>query len=346
MKISICSLPLKTGHQTRGIGFYTKNLIQGLKKNSDIEIQEFSDISEVKKADIVHYPFFDLFQRTLPLDKKFPTVVTIHDVIPLIFPNNYPPGIKGFINNFYQRISLKSVKAVITDSETSKIDIEKILGVNPRKVFSVPLAVSDKCLIIKNQRKLDEIKEKYKLPENFVLFVGSVNWNKNILNLTEASIDAGINIVLVGKDFESKENLNHPEKKSYKEFLEKYENDPMVQRIGFVSDDEKNCLMTLANSLLLPSMYEGFGLTILEAQTCGTPVITGNVSSMPEVAGKGALLVDPYNLKEIKEAIIKIKSDQDLRKDLIKKGFENVKKFSWEKTVKQTIEVYHYASSR
>lgn len=346
MNISICSLPLKTGHQTRGIGFYTKNLIQGLKKNSDIEIQEFSDISEIKKTDIVHYPFFDLFQRTLPLDKKFPTVVTIHDVIPLIFPNNYPSGIRGSINSFYQRISLRSVKAIITDSEASKMDIERILGINPRKVFSVPLAVSDKCLIIKNKRKLDEIKEKYKLPENFVLFIGSVNWNKNILNLTEASIEAGMNIVLAGKDFENKENLNHPEKKSYKEFLEKYENNPIVQRLGFVSDDEKNSLITLANSLLLPSIYEGFGLTILEAQICGTPVITGNVSSMPEVAGKGALLVDPYNLKEIKDAILKIKNDLNLRKNLIKNGFENVKKFSWEKTVERTIEVYHYASSQ
>lgn len=346
MKIAISNLPLKTGHQIRGIGYYTQKLIEGLKKKSDIEIQEFSNISEVKNADIIHYPFFDFFQKTLPLNKKFPTVVTIHDIIPLIFPKYYPPGIKGSINNFFQRISLKNVKAIITDSESSKIDIEKILRVNPRNVFSVPLAVLDKCLTIKNQKKLNKIKEKYKLSDKFVLFIGNVNWNKNILNLTKASLDAEINIVLIGKDFDNKKDLNHPEKKSYKDFLEKYENNPMVRRLGFVSDDDKNILITLANSLLLPSIYEGFGLTILEAQVCGTPVITSNVSSMPEVAGDGALFVDPYNIEEIKEAILRIKNDQHLRKDLINKGFKNIKRFSWEKTIEQTLQVYQYAASR
>ena len=346
MKIAICNLPLRSEHQTRGIGYYTKNLIEGLKNNPDIEIQEFSNISEVKKADVVHYPFFDLFQKTLPLDKKFPTVVTIHDVTPLIFPDHYPPGIKGSLNNFYQRISLKSVKAVITDSNFSKIDIEKILKVNPRKVFSVSLAVSKNCLTVKSQKRLNEMKEKYQLPDKFTLFIGSVNWNKNILNLTRASLDAEMSIVLIGKDFTNKENLDHSEKKSYKEFLERYENNLQVKKLGFVTDEEKNALITLADMLLLPSFYEGFGLPILEAQKCGTPVITANVSSMPEVAGEGALLVDPYNVEEIKEAIIKIRDNKKLRNDLIKKGYENTKKFSWEKTISQTVEVYRYASSR
>lgn len=356
MKIAICTLPLKTGHQTRGIGYYTKNLVEKLKNKSDIEIQEFSDISEVKKADVVHYPFFDLFQRTLSLDKKFPTIVTIHDVIPLVFSDHYSPGIRGSLNNFFQRISLKSVKAIITDSESSKIDIEKILGANPKKVFSVPLAISDKCLVMKNQNKIKEVKEKYQLPDKFNLFIGSVNWNKNILNLTKASLEAGTDIVLIGKDFSTKDgpisdwnnkiDLNHPEMKSYKEFLEKYENNLKVKRLGFIPDDDKNVLISLADLLLLPSMYEGFGLPILEAQSCGTPVITSNISSMPEVAGKGALLIDPYNVEEIKEAIMKIKDDKKLRDDLIKKGFENVKRFSWEKTIEQTLRVYRYASSR
>lgn len=346
MKVAINSLPIESGHQTRGVGYYTKNLIERLKKRPDIEIQEFSDIAEVKKADVVHYPFFDFFQRTLSLNKKFPTVVTIHDVTPLVFPDHYPPGIKGSLNNFHQRISLKNVKAIITDSNFSKIDIEKVLKINPIKVFSVPLAVSDKCFLIKNQSKLNKIKEKYQLPEGFTLFIGSVNWNKNILNLTKASLDAEMDIVLIGKDFTNKENLHHPEKKSYKEFLERYEDNLKVRRLGFVTDAEKNSLITLANVLLLPSFYEGFGLPILEAQKCGTPVVTANISSMPEVAGEGALLVDPYNVEEIKEAIIKIRDDKKIKDNLIKKGFENVKKFSWEKTIEQTIEVYRYASSR
>lgn len=346
MKIAINTLPLSSRHRTRGIGFYTKNLLGGLKSQPGLEVQEFSNINEVKNVDVIHYPFFDLFQKTLPLMQKFPTVVTIHDVTPLIFPQHYPPGIKGSLNNFYQRLALKNVKAILTDSLSSKKDIESFLKIDPKKVFSVPLALGNQLKAVEDKNRFKEVTSKYSLPKEFALYIGSVNWNKNLNNLTQACVSSGVDLVLVGKDFESKENLGHPEKQSYKQFLKNFEGHPKVHILGFVPDNDLAVLMEFSFALLLPSFYEGFGLPILEAQAAGTPVITSISSSTPEVAGEGALFVDPYKIEEIANAVTQIKNDDILRKKLIRKGLENVKKFSWEKTVAQTLKVYQYASSK
>jgi len=343
MKVAFNSLPLKTEHKTRGIGFYTRNLLADLLQRPDIEIQEFSDISEIKKVDVVHYPFFDLFLRSLPIIKKFPTIVTIHDVIPLIFPRHYPPGIKGFLNNLYQKMALKNVSAIITDSENSKKDIQKFLKVDDGKIFPVYLAPADYFRPIKDKKRLESVSLKYHLPNKFAFYVGSVNWNKNLLNMTAACVKADIDLVLAGKDFEDKLNLYHPEKRSYAEFLKKFESHSKVHILGFIPDEDLAVIMNLSKVILLPSFYEGFGLPILEAQACGTPVITSNVSSMPEIAGKGTILVDPNSVGEIAQAIREIINDQKSRKNLIDKGLENIQRFSWEKTIKETIKVYQYA---
>ncbi|KKQ18473.1 MAG: Glycosyltransferase [Berkelbacteria bacterium GW2011_GWA1_36_9] len=342
MKIAINSLPLKSGHKYRGIGFYTKYLLDGLKKKN-LDIQEFSDISEVKDADIVHYPFFDFFKKTLPIKKKFPTVVTIHDVTPLLFPKHYPPGVKGSIYNMFQRLALRDVRAIITDSKSSKGDIEKILNIKPSKIFPVYLAPAPHFRNIKNENLLDKVRNEYRLPQTFALYTGSVNWNKNILNLTKATLDSGIELVLAGKDFEEKSYLNHPERKSYAEFLNSFSADPKIHILGFIPDEDLVACMNLAKIILLPSYYEGFGLPILEAQACNIPVICGNVSSMPEVAGDGAVLINPSNCTEINQAIVKILNDKIFRNNLVKNGTLNVKRFSWEKCAEDTIKVYEYA---
>lgn len=342
MKIAFCSLPLKSGHKTRGIGFYTQNLLAGLKKRSDIKIYEFSHPSEIKDADIVHYPFFDLFQRTLPINKKFPTVATIHDVIPLIFPWHYPPGIKGRLKSFYQKLSLKNVKAVITDSKSSKKDIVKFLNVNPKKVFPISLASTPNFKVIYDTKHLSLVQNKHHLPQNFALYIGSVNWNKNLSNMTAACMEADIDLVLAGKDFEDQSHLDHPERKSYSEFLQKFASQPKVHILGFVPDEDLVAIINLSQMVLLPSFYEGFGLPILEAQACEIPVIIGNVSSMPEVAGDGAILVDPESVQDIACAISKILNNKIFKNNLILKGTANLKRFSWDKTINQTIKVYQY----
>lgn len=345
MKVGFNCLSLQTGHKYRGIGFYTKNLLESLQKNKDLEVIEFNKDSEIAKVDLIHYPYFDLFQNTLPFQKHFPTVVTIHDVTPLKFPRNYPSGIRGSFNNLLQKVSLKTVKAVITDSEASKNDIPKYLGVNPAKIYVVHLAGGTFYRKIKDLKILGKVKDKYRLPEKFAIYIGSVNWNKNLLNLTQACLEAGLDLVLVGKDFENRDNLGHPERQSYRQFLKKYKENPQIHILGYIIDEDLVGIVNLANVLLLPSYYEGFGLPILDAQNCGTPVITSNISSMPEIAGKGALLVDPNSSDSISEGISQIIKNPEIRSNLIKLGFENVKRFSWEKCARETIEVYKYAIS-
>lgn len=346
IKVAINSSPLYNGHKTRGIGTYTRNLIESLEERKDVEIQEFSQISEVRNVDLIHLPFVDLFQRTLPPKKKLPTVVTVYDTIPLIFPEHYPPGLRGKINLFFQKKALRDVDAVITISNTSKNDIVKYLGVQPLSIYPIYLAPANCFRVIKDKKFLDELVKKYLLPEKFAIYMGSVNWNKNLINLTQACVDEEIDLVLVGKDFEDRSNLDHPERKSYAEFLQKFTDNPRVHILGFISEEELVGIINLAGATLLPSFYEGFGLPILESQICGTPVITSNISSMPEVAGKGALLVDPYDVDRIRSAIRKIFDDQNVQKSLVDNGFENVKKFSWEKIAQQTVDVYKEVAER
>lgn len=344
MKIAFCISPLLNNHNVRGIGAYTKNLLDSLKKISGIEIQEFSDISEVKNADVIHYPFFDLFQKSLSINNKIPTIVTIHDVIPLEYPKHYPSGIKGALNKFLQRKSLKKIAAVITDSQSSKKGIIKYLKVAENKIFPIYLASVGHFRKIQNNIALEEIKHKYKLPDKFALFTGNVNWNKNLLNLCSAALKSGIDIVLIGKSFEERNNLNHPEMKSFKKFLDTFSSNSKVHILGFIENEDLVFITNLADIQLLPSFAEGFGLPILEAQSCGVPVITSNTSSMPEVAGRGALMVDPTSVEDISRAITRIIKNKELKEELIKEGFKNVKRFSWEKTAQETIEIYDKVS--
>lgn len=340
MKIAYNTFPLNSGHQTRGIGSYTRNLLEGISKIEELEIQQFSNLNEITDADVVHYPYFDLFQQTLPFAKKRPTIVTIHDVIPLEFPKHYPLGIKGNIFLLLQKLSLLNISAIVTDSEASKKSIIKHLDVDGKKIFPIHLAAGSSFKHVDNLKVLLETVNKYNLPQEYILYTGNVNWNKNLPGLTEAALKANTNLVLVGKAFEQKVNLDHPELESYRKFIEKYSLTKRVFILGYIPEEDLINLMNSARAVLLPSFAEGFGLPILEAQACGTPVITSNLSSMAEISDNSALLVNPYNIMEISEAIANIVNNDNLRKVYIKKGLENVKNFSWEKTAQQTASVY------
>lgn len=332
MKIAFDISTLQSGHKRRGIGFYTKNLLEALQKKN-IDIQTFVSLKEIKTADIVHFTTFDFFFPTLKLDKRFRNVVTIADITPLIFPKHYPPGLRGKWNWWKQRRTLNKVDHIITISEYSKKDICQYLTIPEEKVSVTYLAPADHF-------KPTKQKSKYNLPEKFVVFVGSVNWNKNIVVMAQAAVNAGVNFVLVGKSFETKYDLDHPELREYKEFRERFAKNPLIHILGFVSDEELVAILNQATALLYVSRYEGFGLPILEAQACDLPVITSVTSSMPEIAGDGALFVHPDNIDEISQTIQHVTEDESLQKQLIEKGRKNVKRFSWEKTAEQTIQIY------
>lgn len=346
IKIGFDVSPLRSGHQFRGIGSYTGNLLKQLKQLPELEIVEFiqSEFPQIRhNVDLIHQPYFDLTNLTVNYEDFpiVPTIVTIHDVIPLQFPKHYPLGIKGKINLYWQKVSLNTVvNAVVTDSESSKENIAKYLSYPKNNIYVTYLAAGEEFKKITNSDLLERVSVKYSLPKNFAIYVGNVNWNKNILGIAQACIDSEIDLVLVGKSFEERDNLDHPELRSFKQFLGKYSNHPKIHILGYVEKEEIVPLLNLATVMLYPSFAEGFGLPILEAQACGLPVITSKISSMPEVGGKGAVYVDPYDNNEIVTAIKKITSDKKTSSGLIKLGFENTKLFNWEKTAIETKKVY------
>lgn len=339
MKVAINSTPLSTGHAGRGIGFYTKHLLAELKK-LDVEIQEFSSLDEVKLADVIHFPFFDISRRSLEWKYSLPTIVTIHDLIPVKFYEHYPLGIKNGLNWQWQKRAIKNIDQIITDSECSKKDIVDLLNISEDKIKVVSLAAASDFRVIKDQKILDAVKQKYNLPDKFGLYVGDVNWNKNLTTLAKSCLAADIDLVVIGKGFSYQGDLNHPELSELKQFRELVDGKSTVHQLGFVETEDLVAIMNLATVYLQLSRYEGFGLPILEAQACGVPVIASDRSSLPEVAGDSAKLVNIDDLEEITQSIRELLANESQQQDLSTVGLKNSQKYSWERVAKETLEVY------
>jgi glycosyltransferase involved in cell wall biosynthesis len=343
IKVAIDSGPLTGGHAIRGVGAYTVSLIKHLRKIKSLKI-ETVDFKKTALSgyDIVHYPYFHPFFITLPFFKKTTTFVTIHDLIPLIYPKHYPPGIKGRLRYFIQRMLVKKVDIVIAVSETSKKDIVRFLNIpqekikvvyeGPKKIFkSIP----------KDSEKLKEVAKKYELPEKFVLYVGDVNYNKNVLGLADACKLAKTPLVIVGKQAASEDiDRNHSENREFVKFLEKYAEDPEIIRLGFVPDADLVAIYNLTTLYCQPSYYEGFGLPVLEAFACEAPVLISKTQALVEVAGDAAAVANPKNPKDIADKISKLVKSPTERALLVKKGGKRVEKYSWDKTAKETAQLY------
>lgn len=345
MKIAIDVSPLSNENRFRGVGSYTKNLIAALKQvDQKNNYFLFEDKQLPGLVDLVHYPFFQPFFLTLPLIKKTPQVVTIHDLIPLVFPCRYPPGCKGRLKFLLQKQLVKKAEAIITDSESSKKDIVNFLKINPAKVNVVYLAAEKKFQVIDNKKGLAKYRKKFALPDKFVLYVGDVNYNKNVVGLASACKLAGLSLVIVGRQAT---NLDfdpcHPENRSLAELIDKFGRDPKVQRLGFVSDEELVALYNLAWLYCQPSFYEGFGLPLLQAMSCGCPVVCADNSSLPEIAGQAVVYFDASRISDIAEKLKQVWSSKTKRDELSVLGLKQVKKFSWENSAKATIEVYEKA---
>jgi glycosyltransferase involved in cell wall biosynthesis len=333
LRIAIDNGPLNSGHAVRGVGTYTKELINALGKK--VEAVDFRS-ADLSNYDIIHYPYFSLFSKTLPPKKFTKTVVTVHDLIPLLYPSHYPAGIRGQISFLSQKRAIRQVDAIIADTETSKKDAVRFLRVKPEKVHVVYLAPRN---IFK---KISKPKNKYGLPKKFVLYVGDINYNKNIPNLVEACRTASVNLVIVGKQAKEVENMNldHPELKHLKPVLKDLEK---TIRLGYVSDEDLVGIYNLATVYCQPSIYEGFGLPVLEAQACGVPVVVSRTQALVEIAEDSAHFFDPDDADDMIKKITQVIDNEELRRKLINSGEENVSKFSWEKTARETLEVYEKA---
>lgn len=340
MKIAFNVSPLQNDNSNRGIGSYINLLLASLNKlaNSDFQIIEFTN-EMPKNIDIVHYPFFDPFFLTLPIKKDKPTVVTVHDLIPLKFSDKFPRGIRGELKWQIQKNSLKMCQTIITDSQNSKKDINEITGINLDKITVVPLAASEDFKPINDQLILDKIQSRYHLPKKYLLYVGDVNWNKNISGLLKAYAAIGneFKLVLVGGSF-LKNSLS--EVKEINKIIDDLGITNNIIKLGFVPDADLVAVYNLASVYIQPSFYEGFGLPVLEAMSCGCPVLSSNKSSLPEIGGNAIGYFDPENTTEMSSNLISMMEDVKLRNELRKKGLIQAKKFSWDKTAKETLKVY------
>lgn len=330
-------------HRVRGSGFYLENLKRSLlkydRRNNYLFPKERENIPE--GVDLIHYPYFEPFFLTLPILKKVKTIVTVHDLTPLVFPQYFPKGLLGSIKWMLQRTSLKNIDSIITDSKSSKGDILKYVGLPDEKINVVYLAAAAEFKPIKNARPESNIKTKYNLPEKFVLYVGDVTWNKNLPRLVTAIKEINVTLVMVGETLTQK---NYDKNNSWNQDLVKIQqmckDDKRFIKLGFVEKKDLVALYNAATIFTMPSLYEGFGLPVLEAMSCGCPVVTSKEGSIPEVASDAAFYVDAYNVSSISEGIMKIFSDDKLRNELSKKGFIQAKKFSWEKVALETIRIY------
>jgi len=345
MNLAFDTSPLSNANKNRGVGKYTQNLLNGLKKAEGIKVNEFQKGQRIPSCDLVHYPYFDPFFLTLPLIKKTPTVVTVHDLIPLVFPEKFPKGLKGELKWQIQRQSLKGCQAIITDSECSKKDITKFTGISSQKIHVVYLAPMLTEIQI-SEEEINEFKNKFHLPEKFILYIGDINFNKNIPNLYKAlnifnchcERSEAICLVLVGNSFT---NNSLSEKKELDNLANQLEINNSLIKLGSLTDKEIKILYQLAAVYVQPSLYEGFGLPVIEALSSGCPVVCSDRGSLPEIGGDAVKYINPDNPQNIADAIRKIFSlDDKSRQCIIERGKSQAAKFTWEKTVEKTIDVY------
>ena len=260
---------------------------------------------------------------TQPPTKAF-KVTTVHDLIPLMFPKYVHPKIVSVHKRRLEWVK-KEVDRVIVPSEATKKDLS-LLGIAGGKIRVIPEAPVHS---ISKRKSVDEVKRKYKIRTKYLLAVGLSPY-KN----TERIIKA-FDLVGGGKDLK----LVVVGRSNFVDIKERRG----VLFVGSVPDTELSALYTGAEALVFPSLYEGFGLPVLDAFNCGIPVVTSNISSMPEVAGAAAELVDPYDINSIAEGIEKVLRGP---KGFIEKGLARVKDFSWEKTAEETLKVYGESHSR
>lgn len=340
LKIALVNPPL-SGHKLRGTGTYFEELYKALQKQKEIDVSLVGLNSNLSNFDLIHYPYFDPFFLTLPLIKKKVTIVTVHDLIPLKYPAYFPKGLRGEIKWFIQKLSLNQSLAIITDSYASKKDIVKYTPINEEKIDVIYLGVRKEFKKVKSQVILDEVRKKHNLPQDFILHVGDVNYNKNIQGLIKSfsevvKIRKSIYLVLVGNGFIH----DSIQLKEAENLLSELGLKGKVKKLGFIDLTDLVGIYNLAKVYIQPSFAEGFGLPVFEAMACGCPTVVSNTSSLPELVGDAALLVDPNNKEDIVKSILEIIDDSSVEEVLTKKGLQRVKKFSWERCANETLSVY------
>lgn len=357
-----------------GIGWYTYNIIKEL-KSRDLKIngQAFNflgrnDIQDsLKDLDInveickvmpygvyrrvwgyIPVPYHMLFKTKndinhffnfiIPPGVKGKTIVTIHDMVHKRFPQTMTKANLKRLNKDLER-SANNADMIITVSQNSKKEIMEYLNIEDSKVKMVPPGIDESLYGMKLElESANRVKEKYKLPENYFLYLGTLEPRKNVESIIDAFVlykksnkDNMKLVVAGGKGWMYESIFNR---------VEKHGIAGDVIFTGYVDENHKAIVYKMAKAFIFPSLYEGFGMPVLEAMALGVPVITSNTSSLPEVCGEAAILIEPRNIDAIVKGMELLSYNNDFREKLIVKGLEQSKKFTWKKSVESLVEIY------
>ncbi len=313
----------------------SKIILSSNKYHSFFEEKYFPSNLERENIDIFHIP-----QNGIGLSDSIhcKKIVTIHDLIPYVMPETVG---KGYLKKFLMEMPriIESSDAIITVSNYSKKDILRFFPINPDKIFVTPLAASEKYKPMDSLHCKAFLKDHYNITKPFILYIGGFSPRKNVNTLIQSfskiysKLDKEHYLVIVGAT-----------NKNQFSYLNELQTDLDISNhiifTNYVPEDELPIFYNGCEVFAYPSLYEGFGLPLLEAMNCGTPVISSNITSIPEVVRDAGVLIDPLNIDELSESLLKILTNIDLKNSFKARGVEQAKNFSWEATAKATISVY------
>jgi glycosyltransferase involved in cell wall biosynthesis len=284
--------------------------------------------------DLLHSPYY-----IKPYRLPCPSVVTFYDVIPLLYPQYLPSPWAKPLFKLTARLALRSAAAVITISQSACDDLLSFFNPPRHKVWVTPLAVDERFKPLEGEA-VTAVRQKHGLPAQYILYVGINKPHKNLVHLLEVfnELETEAKLVLAGK-----EDPRYPQAR---EAAERLGLDEGVLFLGEVPEDDLPPLYNGATLFVFASLYEGFGLPVLEAMACGTPVVCSNTSSLPEIVGDTAIMLDPLDREAWLAAMKEVLENATLRKEMREKGLQRAKMFSWEETARKTWEVYRDTLNR
>jgi glycosyltransferase involved in cell wall biosynthesis len=293
-------------------------------------------------VDVAHVPYW-----APPLRPAIPTVVTVHDLIPLLL-REYRGGPLVQLYTALVGYAARSATLALTDSEFSRQDIVAHLGLAPDRVRAVYLAAGEGYTPTPDPTDAD-VRARHSLPERYVLYLGGFDVRKNVAALIEAyrratpTIGETHPLVIAGRLPENDTPFSpDPRRLAQERGLE----ERVVRFIDFPDDADKPALYRGATAFIFPSRYEGFGLPPLEALACGTPVVGSDASSIPEIVGKGGLLLPPDDVEGMAQALVRLATDTDFRAELSRRALAQAARFSWEQTAQETLAAYRSAAGQ
>ncbi len=284
--------------------------------------------------DLLHSPYY-----IKPYWLQCPSVVTMYDLIPMIYPQHLPHRWSAWIFRVTASLAVRSASQIIAISESTKKDVTRLLSGSQGRTTVVHLAADERFRPL-GREQLGKTLQRLGLPREYVLYMGINKPHKNLVFLLRlfAQLSTDAKLVLAGKE--------DPRYSQLREEAQRLKLNDRVVFLGEVADSDLPTLYNGAELFVFPSLYEGFGLPVLEAMACGTPVVCSSASSLPEIVGDAAVTLDPRDAAAWAAAITELLENGELRADLRKKGLARAAGFSWEDTARETFGVYRSVLSR